>query len=537
MDLESGLVIAGKYRIEQQLAAGGMGSLWVARHLQLDVPIAVKFMDPANADSPVAQQRFEREARAAANLRSMHIVHIQDYGVTDGVPYIVMELLHGEDLGRRLKRHRRLPLAQTAKILTQTAKGLRRAHEAGVVHRDLKPANIFLARTDTNDDEDIVKLLDFGVAKEMMAAINGESTRTGELIGSPHYMSPEQIRGARDLDYRSDLWSLGVILYRSITGYLPFTGDAIGEVMAKIIADPLPVATKVAPDLPPSIDAFFERAFAREREHRFQSARELADAFAMLSHQMVPTLWTGEFPRPALHPRPSPSGAPPQWSFAALQNLPRPAHPAHLGHAGEPNGVLSNSVNSASALARYTPISGSVSSSGELTPAPPSISLTRDPGYGSSLSTPETSSMLAPTDGSFSSTGMPNRALQLSLNWSPAWFGAVAGLAVVAIGFTFFALRDAAAPASGEPAPPPSVEAPLLIPSESPSVAGAAPTASAALSASARAPAPSASATTSAARSTSPAPLRQQGPRQTVVRPNPPPASSGNKKKPPVWGF
>src|SRR5262249_50757860 len=143
-----------------------------------------------------------------------------------------------------------------------------------------KPANIFLSKI---DDEEVVKILDFGIAKDMMSQAVGEGTKTGELMGSPHYMSPEQVRAARDIDHRSDLWSLSVIVFRSLTGRLPFTGDVVGAVIAQILADPIPIATQVAPDLPKSVDAFFVRGFARNRDERFQSAREMAEAFAAIA--------------------------------------------------------------------------------------------------------------------------------------------------------------------------------------------------------------------------------------------------------------
>jgi serine/threonine-protein kinase len=257
-----------------------MGSVWVARHVQLGSAVAVKFMDAAYAASPDARGRFEREARAAANLQSPHVVHVGDYGIEDGVPYLVMELLHGEDLSTRLKRVHRISIQEASRILGQVSKALRRAHEVGLVHRDLKPANLFLARI---DDEEIAKILDFGIAKQTAGPILGEATETGALLGSPHYMSPEQIRGEKDVDYRSDLWSLGVILFRSLTGKLPFEGTVIGAVLSKILVDPAPIASQLAQDLPTGIDGFFAKALSRDRGLRFQSVREMVDAFAALA--------------------------------------------------------------------------------------------------------------------------------------------------------------------------------------------------------------------------------------------------------------
>jgi len=275
------VVIAGKYCLESQLASGGMGSVWIARHLDLDIEIAIKFMDPACA-SPEGRVRFEREAKAAACLQSPHVVAVLDYGVDEDLPYIVMELLKGEDLEDRLLKHGRLPLAQASKILSQAAKALRRAQELGIVHRDLKPHNLFLAKAAEGDEEhdDVLKILDFGIAKETGPALVGGATQTGEIMGSPHYMSPEHVRGARDIDFRSDLWSLGVIMFRACTGRLPFDSDVVGDVIGKILADPIPKATSIAKDLPASIDEFFGRALARDRNQRYQSAREMADEFA-----------------------------------------------------------------------------------------------------------------------------------------------------------------------------------------------------------------------------------------------------------------
>jgi serine/threonine-protein kinase len=278
LKLERGATVGQKYVLEKRLAIGGMGSVWVARHAQLDVEIAIKFMDPNQAASPLARQRFEREAKSAASLHGPHVVHVQDYGVEGETPYLVMELLRGEDLGRRLSRKRRISLRAASRILTEAARGLRRAHELGIVHRDIKPGNIFLSK---DDDREVVKILDFGIAKETFAMERvGESTRTGELMGSPHYMSPEQIRSAKDLDGRSDCWSLGVILFRAITGKLPFDADGLGGVIAKVLADPIPRPSEIAADVPPDVDAFFEKALARDRAARFQTAREMAESFA-----------------------------------------------------------------------------------------------------------------------------------------------------------------------------------------------------------------------------------------------------------------
>jgi eukaryotic-like serine/threonine-protein kinase len=266
------VVIAGKYRLGRALARGGMGAVWTAHHLQLDVPVAIKFMDATMNSAPDACMRFEREARSAAMIRSPHVVQIYDHGVDAGRHFIVMELLEGENLGDRLRRDQRLTIPDAANVVLQVAKALRRAHESGIVHRDLKPTNIFLALV---DDEEIVKVLDFGIAK---AAIDGQAnvTRTGMVMGSPSYMSPEQARDIKSVDHRADLWSLGVILFRALTGQMIFRADSSVDMLLKICEEEVPLASSVAPDLPRDFDAFFRRSFCRDLSGRFQSAREMA---------------------------------------------------------------------------------------------------------------------------------------------------------------------------------------------------------------------------------------------------------------------
>ncbi|WP_437588547.1 serine/threonine-protein kinase [Sorangium sp. So ce1000] len=276
LSLEAGSVVGGKYRLERPLSGGAMGFLWVARHLQLDVEVALKFMMPQHADSPVARARFEREAKASAQLRTPNVVHVYDYGLEGDTPYLAMELLEGEDLAAYLARHGRLTPEEMVGIVSQVCKALRRAHEVGLIHRDLKPANIFLAR----QGEEIVKILDFGVAKAIGTGLAADATKTGTLIGSPHYMSPEQVRRSKTIDFRSDLWSLGVIIFQCLTGQLPFPGEELGDVLVEICTGDIPVASQLAPGLWPELDRFLERALKREPAERFQSASELARAFA-----------------------------------------------------------------------------------------------------------------------------------------------------------------------------------------------------------------------------------------------------------------
>jgi serine/threonine-protein kinase len=276
LNLSAGLVVADRFRLERLLGEGGMGSVWLAHHTALDVPCAVKFIHADAATSSDVRSRFEREAKAAAQLRSPNVVQILDHGVWEGTPYIAMEYLEGEDLETRLARQRRLGLPETAAVASQVARALTRAHAAGLVHRDLKPANIFLVR---DDDREIAKVLDFGIAKSRASALtpNDSKTQTGSLMGTPYYMSPEQAQGTREIDHRADLWGLAVVVYQCVTGQLPFDSTALGDLLVKIIVSPIPVPSHFAP-VPAGFDAWWARAASRDPAQRFQSAKELAEA-------------------------------------------------------------------------------------------------------------------------------------------------------------------------------------------------------------------------------------------------------------------
>ncbi|MFO0590695.1 MAG: protein kinase [Polyangiaceae bacterium] len=307
-------VIADKYVLDRALAAGGMGSVWSAWNTALDVPVAIKFMAPSLVASPELIARFEREARAAAQLRSTHVVQIFEHGLDMGQPFIVMELLDGEDLGARMRREGRLAMKDTAEVVLGVCRALRRAHGMGIVHRDLKPANIFLARDD-EDDEVVVKVLDFGVVKSLAEAVESGVTRTGELIGTPHYMSPEQARSTRSVDHRSDLWSLAIIAYRALTASLPFPDeDGIGMLL-RACSEHAPPPSRFAPDLGPEVDAFFERALALDPEERFQSAREMADAMCQLAGLPLSSRAGHRSPLPSLVDAPSSSRLYPSLAY------------------------------------------------------------------------------------------------------------------------------------------------------------------------------------------------------------------------------
>jgi eukaryotic-like serine/threonine-protein kinase len=267
-------VLAGRYRLERQLGKGGMGSVWLAEHLALRSWVAVKLMDPAIAATPEGAERFRREAQAAASLRSAHVVQVLDYGLHETTPFLVMELLQGESLAACLERERRLAPERTLAITTQVARALGRAHAAGIVHRDLKPDNVFLVR---EDDQELVKILDFGIAKTPAAKFGGVETRTGVTMGTPYYMSPEQVEGKKAVDHRTDLWAMAVITSECLTGVRPFDGETYGELLLNICARPIPVPSTVGP-VPAAFDAWFARATNRDPEQRFASAQDLAAA-------------------------------------------------------------------------------------------------------------------------------------------------------------------------------------------------------------------------------------------------------------------
>ncbi len=319
MSLEAGRVLSDRYRLVRPIGQGSQGSVWIADHLALNTHVAVKLIDPELAKRDDARERFKREATAAAQLRSAHVVQILDHGIDEGQPFIVMEMLEGEDLFERLNTRVRLSLRETSKIITQVARALARAHAAGITHRDLKPENVFLCN---NEDDEVVKVLDFGVAKVKDPAKQAMArTGIGTLIGTPHYMSPEQVKGIQEVDHRTDLWALGVMTYQCVVGELPFDSEGVGDLLIKIsIAEP-PVPSKAYPGLPAAFDAWFARACSRDPDKRFQSARELAEALARVVAS-VPEAMRGELPPRPASIRPPPVAAAPA---SARTPPPRPA--------------------------------------------------------------------------------------------------------------------------------------------------------------------------------------------------------------------
>jgi eukaryotic-like serine/threonine-protein kinase len=275
--MEPGQYVTSNVRLVRKLGEGGMGSVWIAYHQTLQTEVAVKFMSTALASDQGALARFSREAAAAAQIKSPHVVQTYDHGVTPGgLPFIVMELLQGEDLRTRIKRLGGVGLQDTAKILTQACKALGRAHAVGIVHRDIKPDNIFVL---TADDDLFVKILDFGIAKTQGATQSLRMTATGAMIGTPYYMSPEQMMNAKDVDLRADLWSLAVVVYHCLTGRVPFDSETFAGLCIAIDKGQYQPPTSINVQLPPAVDRWFARALAVDRQQRFSSAKEMAGSF------------------------------------------------------------------------------------------------------------------------------------------------------------------------------------------------------------------------------------------------------------------
>jgi serine/threonine-protein kinase len=278
--VQPGDVLGGKYRVEKVLGEGGMGVVVAATHLQLDQRVAIKFMLPSAFENPEALARFNREARAAVKLRSEHVARVLDTGTFEsGAPYIVMEFMEGGDLAGELERGGPMPPEVAAEYIVQACDAIAEAHSLGIVHRDLKPANLFLTRRP--DGSPLVKVLDFGISKASSPGDAGLAmTKTASVMGSPLYMSPEQMKSAKDVDPRTDVWSLGVILYELLGGRTPFHAETLGELMAAVLTEPPPPLASVRPGLPPGLCALIDKCLLKDRNQRCQNVAEIARGLA-----------------------------------------------------------------------------------------------------------------------------------------------------------------------------------------------------------------------------------------------------------------
>jgi serine/threonine protein kinase len=280
--LKVGDTLAEKYRIERVLGRGGMGVVVAARHMHLGEQVAIKFLLPASLTSPEVVARFLLEGRAAVRIRSEHVARVLDVGaLPDGAPYLVMEYLNGQDLQKIVRARGPLPIEEAVDLVLQACEAIAEAHSLGIIHRDLKPANLIL--TQRADGSPCVKVIDFGISKvqkrsaEETSSGPGDMTETHVIMGSPHYMAPEQVRASKDVDARSDIWSLAGILHTLITGHPPFLGDTVMQIYDKIVEGLPPLASERA-DAPPVLDEVLRRAFSRSPDGRFGDIGEFASA-------------------------------------------------------------------------------------------------------------------------------------------------------------------------------------------------------------------------------------------------------------------
>jgi serine/threonine protein kinase len=279
-----GDILDGKYRVERVLGAGGMGVVVAAHHIQLDEKVALKFLRPEALSDAEATARFVREARNAVKIKSEHVARVIDVGtLPNSAPYIVMEYLEGGDLAAWLKQRGAPPIEQAIEFVLQACVAVAEAHALGIVHRDLKPANLFCIRR--VDGQLSIKVLDFGISKltvrsgsvaGTMTARSIDLTLTTAVMGSPLYMSPEQMRSLRDVDARTDIWALGIVLFELITGRVPFQAGSVSELAIKINGEPTPAVRSLRPEVPDGLEAIVLKCLEKERRQRYRNVAELA---------------------------------------------------------------------------------------------------------------------------------------------------------------------------------------------------------------------------------------------------------------------
>jgi serine/threonine protein kinase len=440
--LKEGALVAGKYRILRKLGEGGMGSVWLAKNEVTERDFAIKFLHPSAERTEDQLARFFQEAKVAGRLRHPSIVEIFDAGSDpglNGAPYLVMEVLDGVGLDEAIARAGALPLGVALEIMLDVCRALALAHDKGIIHRDLKPSNVFLHRV--GNGTLVPKVLDFGISKVLVADKTGRHvtgmTRTGAILGSPLYMSPEQAAGDKGIDARSDVHSLGVLLWECLAGRAPFVAETYGLLMVEIIQGERPHLGSVLPGIPASVDQLMQRAIARDRSQRYATAAAMADAIegALAEIGHIPVLGAR-------------NGAD---DFMAL--LGAPAH-----------GRASAATSTTAAI--ELPSAATVAQPAATGPSP------------SPTSTPRPASPLAP----------PRRRSAL------AWVAGLGVLVIGGVGIAIALLRPSVDPAAPEPSQAPAVLGAGVPTPERPTVAPALPSEVAPPPASSSAPAPSASA-------------------------------------------
>ncbi|MFT3766534.1 MAG: serine/threonine-protein kinase [Minicystis sp.] len=352
-----GDVLAGRFRVEQLLGAGGMGSVFAALDLRTGARVAIKLMLPEHVSSAELSGRFLREARAAASLSSRHVARVYEVGqLPDGALFMVMEMLEGRDLARTLSARGPLPIVEAVVYILETCDAIAEAHALGIVHRDLKPSNLFL--TANQGPRPFVKVLDFGISKSTrFAASEGEAlTATDSALGSPQYMSPEQLRSAKRVDHRTDIWSLGIILHKLVTGVLAFEADSVGAHLAMIVADPPTPLRRRRPDAPAELEQVVLRCLQKDLSLRFQNVGQLAVALAPFAPpEMRPTIdrIVGIVGREASYAR-LPAYAAPRPEMASYPTGDNAVHAAGMPSATPPPAV--RAPQRAANGARFVPV-------------------------------------------------------------------------------------------------------------------------------------------------------------------------------------
>jgi serine/threonine protein kinase len=438
--VEVGDVIADKYRVDRVLGKGAMGVVVAATHIELRRQRAIKFMMPDATEDRESVERFLREARAAAELKSQHAVKIHDVArLPTGEPYIVMELLEGTDFRALLKQRRSLPAREAVAYMLQACEAVAEAHAAGIVHRDLKPANLFLASGALGAS--CVKVLDFGIAKlndKHATEEEAHLTSTLTVMGSPLYMSPEQILSTRSVDARSDIWSLGVILYCLVTGQLPFGGESATAVFAAVQRDSPPPPSSLRPDIPPGLERAILRCLEKDPARRFASVAELASALAPFAPsgtrtsfpeaappevsetQIATNVWRPAVAQtgPSSGPRSGPPASSGSWPGSAPHSAPPAVPPGPPASGSWPGAPASGSWPGAGGtyVMSQPPASGPRSSPGEMT------------GPGAQTNSPMVQSITG------TATGMRSRSRELVL--AASGFGAALVIVGIVVALT-----------------------------------------------------------------------------------------------------